>query len=479
MEYLVIAVCTTGLLAVVAILARNALRRNWDVLSWRNLFLVGYAHFVFLSGYFTASHGRGVIRQGAVTDYTMALYAVLAPLFFVLFLGCAALARNKGLFQRMIPRLELPVTTPAILVSIVVLLTLAVGCMVAPLPKYLLLLAYQFQAGLAITAVGLATYWWLANRFNPASWALLLGTIGLGILLCTAGGIGRRDAVAALIAVPWMWYFATLRYRSAVSMALPVAGLAVAGVLFIAAYTVVRAQGVKEHQGAGVSQRLQQFTNLATNPEISDDAVQNMLYTDTAGNTMFIFKNYPANYEYTPFRSLWWMVVNPVPRSIYPSKPDALGIVLQKQMGVEANLGPGVLGQGWSEGGAVAVVIFAVFLGLLYGAMDRALFDRAWNPFFVAVAGSSAGNVLAMPRGDVALFLIQVFAAMVASAAVLALVNLVVGPIARAFPVLSVAPPTVAEGAEGDSELGEQAEPPGNEGHAPKYVLVLPNEGGQ
>lgn len=457
MELFVIAVCTALLLLVVWILARSLLRRSWDVLSWRNLFLVGYAHFVLLSGYFTVSQGRGALSRGAVTTYAMFLYAVLAPLFLFLFLGAASLARNKGWFQKLIPRLPLPITTPALLGGILVLLTLAIICVLVPLPTYLLLMGVQFRAGMAITAVGLATYWAMAQKFNPASWIVLLVSIGLAVGITTAGGIGRRDVVAVLVAVPWMWYFTTLRYRGVASLAMPVAALASAGVLFIAAYTVIRSHGVSDRKSPGVTERLQQISSIVTNPEISHGAVENLLYTDTAGNTMFIFNSYPSAFSYTPFHGLWWIIVNPIPRSIYPSKPEALGIILMKQMSVDANLGPGIIGQAWTEGGPIAVVIFAVVFGLLYGAFDRALFDRAWNPFFVAVAGAGAGNVLAMPRGDVALFLIQIFAAMISSAVVLTIVRVLFGPIAAAFPVQVVPLPRSAdEPAPTDQEHDEE-----------------------
>jgi hypothetical protein len=480
MEYLVIAACTTGLLVIVVILARNALRRNWDLLSWRNLLLVGYAHFVLLSGYFTVSEGHGPISQGAVTDWAMALYAVLAVVFLIVFLAFSALARRVGVFHRLIPRLELPVTTPAILCSIVTLLTFGAVGAVVPLPAYLKVLTAQFTAGLAVTAVGLATYWWLSHKFNPVSWGLLLGTMGLSVVLCTAGGIGRRDAVAVLVAVPWVWYFASLRYRSAASMAIPVSVLAVAGVLFIAAFTVIRHKGVSDKKSPGVEERLQQFTQMATNPAISEGAVNNMLYTDTAGNTMFIFNTYPSNHAFEPFRGLKWMLVNPIPRSVYPDKPDAFGIKLQKQMNVGANLGPGILGQAWSEGGVIAVLAFAGFFGVLYGAFDRALLERAWNPFFVSVAGAGAGNVLAMPRGDVALFLIQILAAMISAAIVLSVLRVVIGPIARAFPVLTVGPVPAGETVEaGEWEEDGAHRLGGGEDAAPRYALVLPTDPAQ
>jgi hypothetical protein len=439
MSLLMVVVCAAHMLVTCAILARNLLKRNYDLLSWRNLFLVGFFHFVLLSGYFTASSGEGAIARGSVTSSAMGLYTLALLLFFWTFMFAARFGYRRSWPGKLLPRLELPVTSPAILASVVVLLAAALLSLGAS-AGYLALLAVNMRSGMAVAAVGLATFYLLAHRFNPASWAMFLGTIGAAVVISTVGGIGRRDLVAVAIAVPWMWYFMSLRYRSAASIAVFTGAGAVIGVIFLVLFTGIRFKGVDAETGKGASagQRFSQILDLVTNPTLKHGAAKSMLYTDTANVSMFLMQNYPDSYPYTPGRSALWVLVNPVPRSLYPDKPEALGIVVANEMNRGENLGPGVLGQSWTEGGFLAVAAFALFFGVLYGAVDRALLERGSNPYFVAVMAAGAGNVLAMPRGDVALFLIQIIASMVGAGMMLYLVKLTTGRVFAAFPQISV-----------------------------------------
>jgi hypothetical protein len=439
MSTLMILTCAALMAVVAAILLRNLLKRNYDLLSWRNLFLVGFFHFVLLSGYFTASSGEGAIKLSSVTSDVMGLYTLSALLFFCVFMGCSRWAFRRGWVVRLLPRLELPVTSPGVIIAVVVLLGASLVSL-AMRGGYLALLATNMRAGMAAAATGLATFYLLARRFNPASWALFACTLGASIAVSTAGGIGRREVLSVLIAIPWMWYFMSLRYRSAASIAVFASASAAAGVIFLVLFTGIRFKGVNDEgtRAPGAAERFHQITDLLINPSVKRGAFRSMLYTDTANVTMYIMQHYPDSYEYLPGHAALWVLVNPIPRSLYPDKPEALGIILSKHMGRAENLGPGILGQGWSEAGLIGVFAFAVFFGCLYGAVDRGLLERGSNPYFAAVMAAGAGNVFAMPRGDVALFSIQVAAAMVGSGTVLWVVKLASAKVTGAFPPLAV-----------------------------------------
>ncbi len=433
--------CVVLMLVILGIIVRDLFARTCDVLSWRNLFLVGYLHFVCLSGYFTVSAGMGAIRRDAITEHSAMLYAASAVLYFVTFMFAARWARGKMWLTRAFPRVELPVTAPGLIASTAALL--ALGSFVAfALPQGLLgLIGHNIRGGLATTAVCLATYYLLASRFNPLSWTIFAITFAVGGVICVTGGIGRRDLAGMLIGVPWVWYFASLRYRSARSIIMFVGVLSVAGVLAMALYTGIRFRGVGDGRQPTASQRVEHLTALFNNPKIASSAVENLLYTDTAGNAMYIMDNYPANYEFTPAKTIYWILINPIPRTVWADKPDSLGLVLSRQMGTDANLGPGVTGQAYSEGGLLAVFAYALLFGVIAGAADRALMERASNPYFVAIMVSSAGNILGLPRGDVGLFSMQVLGAAISSAFFLSIVRVLTYGWANAFPKLYVTPP--------------------------------------
>jgi hypothetical protein len=476
MSFLMVVVCAAHMLVTCVILGRNLFKRNYDLLSWRNLFLIGFFHFVLLSGYFTASSGEGAIARGSVTSRAMGIYTASLILFFWAFLASASLTYRRGWFRRLLPRFDLPITSPGIIAAIVVLLGTALVSL-GVRTGYLALLASNMRSGMAAAAVGLATFYLLARRFNPASWALFLGAVGSAVVISTVGGIGRRDLVAVAIAVPWMWYFMSLRYRSAASIAVFTGAAAVCGVIFLVLFTGIRFKGVDSESGKAPSaeQRFSQIMDLVLNPTLKHGAASSMLYTDTANVSMYVMENYPDSFEYTPLRSAFWILVNPVPRSLYPDKPDALGIVLADHMNRGENLGPGILGQSWSEGGFLAVLAFAVFFGALYGIVDRGLLELGGNPYFVAVMAAGSGNVLAMPRGDVALFLIQIMASMVGAAIVLYAVKATTGRVFRAFPPIAVRLPR-SQQAFGSTYAPEDEEAEGFDGDTLEYETAATDQ---
>jgi hypothetical protein len=130
-------------------------------------------------------------------------------------------------------------------------------------------------------------------------------------------------------------------------------------------------------------------------------------------------------------------------------------------MHVAPNLGVGIIGHGWSELSAFGVLYYALFFGLLVGGVDRAIAQRAWNPFFLSVMGSGMGNVVALTRGDTPLFMIQITGGIVFSALILYILK-AAAPVWASFPslvpagMLAPAPPPE------EDAYGELPEEPGN-----------------
>jgi len=453
----------TGLVGVVFL--RNVFRRSWDTLSWRNLFLLGMVHFYFLSAYFTAS-GVYTATYHHGSDEAFFLLALLMPVFFVIFMLSARLAFDRPILTRVIPQVRMPVTTPSLLVTGGVLLFIAVLFTLIPLYGFFGLLAAQVRGQLAAVAVGLATYYFVARRFNPLSWAVFLSTLGVGVIAATAGGSGRRHALGVVLVLPWIWYWSVWRYRSGMANFIRFSAAAAAGFMAVVLYSPLRANvaGTTE-LNATFSYRAQQLMDLIQNPRIEWDIVKYIIYADTAPNTLFILDNYPSIFPYQPFQGAIWFVTNPVPRFVWPDKPEALGVILQDQMNVPANLGPGVIGHGWAEGGWIGVVGYAIFFGVLVGVIDRAHTERCRNPFFLSVFGSGLGNVIALPRGDTPLFLIQITGGIVVSIALIYVVRTVIGPVVGAFPPVEIptpgasAPPAAAEHDHPDDEPGDHDDP--------------------
>jgi hypothetical protein len=448
------------ILVLLGVLARNTLKRNWDLMSWRNLFLLGFIHFYLLGAYLVASGGLSDAQP--VTRVVSGSWGPLAAaitLFLPLFLLAAAWGSRRAHLAALLPKVELPVTTPAVLGAAAVL---AGSALVFTIPffSYFGLIAGNLRGQLAGCATGLATYFLIARRFNPVAWFVFLGTLGLCLLIATAGTAGRRMMLGVMLAVPWMFYFATWRYRGATSNLSRVAVFFVIGVLGLIIYTPFRDVGNAVARGFNerttVSRRAEQLTEILTHPTIEPEAIQGILYTDTVPITLWVLDNYPGVYPYEPLRGAKWFVVNPIPRFLWAEKPNALGWDLARALHTVENftLGPGVITHGWVEGGFFGVAGYAIFFGVLVGLIDRALADRATNPFFVAAIGANLGNVIALPRGDTPLFLIQIAGGVIASFVLLGVLKIVFGPVWAAFPPLWPSP-ELSE-ASGADETGDE-----------------------
>lgn len=397
----------------------NLFKRKYLLTSWRNLFLAGFAYFYGVGGFFTPTVYKWADRFVA-SDVGFEQLALLMPLFLLIFLPFSAIGFRLRAMTKFIPKIEVPITTPGIIVSALVLLAIASVFAFIPATSYIGLLAYQFRAGMAACATGLALFYLLAQRFNPAAWAIFISFFLASALISITGGAQRRFVLSTLIMVPWAWYFFALRFKNPVGVALRFGALATIAFLALTVYSRFR-HGGQDYgfKGARLETRIQQLSDALDDPVVDEGIVDLMLFTDTANNTMFIIEAYPDSFRFTPFAGAVWVIVNPIPRAIWPGKPLALGEIIQDQMEATANLGPGVIGHGWSEAGYFGVIYYAIFFGLVVGVIDRALYERAWNPYFVCWVACNSGNVLALPRGDTPLFTLQIAASLVSSGLVL------------------------------------------------------------
>jgi hypothetical protein len=447
-------VALSVIVATLAIFAYDIITRRWDAISWRNLFLLGFLHFYGMGCWFAA---RGYVTRGVPNQQTgLGLMAAGTALFFALFMVTTWWAVRWRWTTRFLPSLNLPITGPGVIGSAIILLGLAfLGATIIQLSYAGALIAF-LRGQLAATAVGLATYYLIARRFNPLAWSLFIGTLLAAVLIGVVGSSGRRMLLGSLLAVPWMWFFTVWRYRGAAANFGRVGIGALIGFLAVIVYTPIRFQDAgKMAVGATIGRRIDQLSEIVQDPLalVNQKIIDSIVYTDAPSNTNFIIENYPENYPYTPGAGLLWMAANPIPRSIWPGKPEALGVIIQEQMHAPSNLGPGIVGHGWAEGGFLGIAGYAIAFGVIAAVIDRALAVRAWNPFFVAVIGSNLGNIFGLARGDTPLFLLEFLSGVVLSVGILYIIKLTYGPIAAAFPPLWTGLPGIpTEGPDHDHE---------------------------
>lgn len=453
------------MIAIYGVILSNLRSKKQDLISWRNIFLLGFAQFYGIGTYLTISDrfGSDIYVAGPRGMFTLFL---ALPFFLILLFIFAAIGSRWVGFRKLIPKLQLPITDPGIVLTTVALLGAAVVAAVLPMTSYLNVIIAQVKGGLAGAAIGLATYYLIARKFNPIAWTMFGVTFVATFLIGMVGETGRRGVLGVLMAIGWMWWYYGLRSQTIFSKLLKFGAIGALTFTVVLLYASFRGEGGTSSTGGGgftMSMRANQIMEFAKNPKIQQNAIFNLLGSDAPTDTMFIMENYPDSYEYDPFNGLKFFISNPIPRAIWPSKPIGMGVVVQRQLGTPANLGIGILGHGWSEGGWLGIAGYAIFFGILCGALDRLIRDRAWNPYFVAAIGSNLGNVFGIARGETSLFMVLVVAGFIGAAFVIYMAKLTCGPImAAGRPLLTptnqwIAAPAEHELPDDSGDSGEYA----------------------
>ncbi len=427
-------------LLIGSLMVRDLVTRKRDVLSIRNFFLLGVLYFYGVAGiiYGISPANFPHVSRGE----GMTLIALSLPVFMGAFFLGEKIGDRLSFLGKVIPPVNVPVSSPALILSIAATMGVGMGVVLALRSGdsigYTSALILQFRGGMAACAMGLATYYLVSQRYNPIAWTIFVMTFVFATIVTTFHTTGRRDWLAIFFAVPWTWYYATLRYRSLTPIAIKFAPIAAVTLVVMITYSTIRHDYGKEFT---FDQRVGQLVEVAKDPLSGMGETVTVLSPDTPAITAFIFENYPDSYETQPLHGLMFMISIPFPRALWPEKPSALGLAVQDQLNDVANLGPGILGHGWSEMGWFGIIYYGVFFGAFVTVIDGLLVRRASNPFFVAIIGAALGNVMALPRGDTPLFLVSIFAAWISTTTVIYFVRYTAGAFITGFPSIAIPPP--------------------------------------
>ncbi|MEX0641191.1 MAG: hypothetical protein WD468_00740, partial [Pirellulales bacterium] len=113
--------------------------------------------------------------------------------------------------------------------------------------------------------------------------------------------------------------------------------------------------------------------------------------------------------EPVPLNTLRFMLTYPIPRSIYPEKPEIIGITMVRDIvgyGT-TNWGIGIAGHGAYEGGIPALILYALLIAFGLRTVDEAMRSQPSNPFLLAALVSAAPHILSIPRGDFGVMIVE------------------------------------------------------------------------
>jgi hypothetical protein len=111
-----------------------------------------------------------------------------------------------------------------------------------------------------------------------------------------------------------------------------------------------------------------------------------------------------------PLNSLRFLVSYPIPRKMWPNKPQPIGIKVVRETShiPGTNWGLGFSGQAAYEGGLPAMALYSFLIVVLIRVLDEPLRLQPDNPFLLFMHATVLPNVAGIPRGDMGSFVKEI-----------------------------------------------------------------------
>jgi len=391
------------------------LRGRSDLVSAWNFFLVGSANFVGASAIGAASSGSHY------TEYTdldyLRFFAGVITFYTVLVVTYHGFKWPRRMAGRALLKWP-PVTVPVLYMMVPIAMLFVLGMMFPPPIPGLLQFIHQMGMKAIIFTMVLAFVAWYRQRYNPiliATWPTILF---LALILGITTGTGRRLMVAAVLAIPMCLYWLRWRYRKPLQTLVAAGCVSVAFVMVMGAYTQVRHRGRGEHVARDFGYAIKSLGLIWSN--LLNPGTEKLLGQNAAECSLLCIHMYTHDRDAEPFHSLVFVLVNPIPRSYWPSKPVGLGYSLPKDCHklyktpwLRATWGPGIIGHGYHEGGLVMLVFYGILVGSCLRFFDELLMRQPGNPYLLGGFIAVSGHVIGWPRGDIGTFTIHIISGMI------------------------------------------------------------------
>ncbi len=386
------------------------LRRQRDLLTTWNLFLLGSACFVGLSGIGTTSYPNRLVQQTRA-DYLWFLSGVIT-FYFTLWLTYNYFKWPRRVAARRLRKWP-KMNSSVLLVLMPLCLVMSIGIILPPQIQGLGQVVANVGKYGSVYGTVFMLVLWIRQPLNPLYVFLLAGVSFYSFGLSMVGGSGRREMVAVLAAFPTVLYWMRYRYASRAKTLSIVVALGVISIVVLNAYSTIR--HTREARSLMTAVRLiQELPKHLTDTT----GMAQMLGQDAVDVSLLSIHVYQTErwegFDVSPFHTVSYVLVNPIPRAFWENKPEALGHALPRDTNLWTggeNWGPGIVGHGFHEGGLHMLVFYAILAGAALRFFDELLIRQPNNPYLLGMLATCTGQIVAWPRGDIAVFTMQMVGA--------------------------------------------------------------------
>ena len=423
---------SSGVLLTVLMLASILIpwwKQRRHLLSYWSFFIMGSMVFISMS----LAQNAAVLSSGH--EFGSEALVFIAATF--IFYGLASLVYFKPMRGRAPSR---PVqwwptdTGHSLVVAAIIFGT--IGPLVPLIPPFPgAQLFYVTNAAMSILAFTLLLIYLVRNPGSLFAYLILAVVFAAGLVNVLTFGGGRRELLALMAAIPVTAYWKYFRHRPPGRTLVGIVAVASIGILVVTSYTSVR--HADRDMAGGTARAVERIKQL---PSAMADQLTSLRFFGGqgavfdgqnavwAGMLTIALTETDGTLQRDYFATPKFVLLNPIPRSLWPSKPEGLGKILPVAMGEHVvNWGPSIIGHAFYDGGWPMIIIYGLGLGLIMRHLDRAMLMDPDNPWLIALQCSIIGHVIGFSRGDCGVLGINILGTMVVLAAMILMLRPALG----------------------------------------------------
>jgi len=387
------------------VVIRGASKQQPDLFSMRNLFLAGLLVFQYTSGIIALllpdQYNPYAIADRRIPGLKYTFLLILFTLAFFAIYRSGFIARRIVSFTK---ARQIHANWMTLLTLSVTFFLLGLLCRFALVYiPYVGIYTFQLGATFFALSAGLAAWAWMPRLFNPLPMIVSAVVVLGGLAVFFSDSFGRRDILGLGLAFIWGAYHSQWQYMPFRKLIIRFALMATVGLVFLSAYTSTR------YSLGGKIESLGDRVRVLAEADMKQGLADLFSGQHAASYSMYFLDTRPHVIEYDTLHSIKLFFVLPYPRSMWPEKPDALALTSVSEINDAGrpkgwNIGPGLVGHMANDNPFIALPLYALILAVFLRFTDEMITKHSRDPFVVLPMGVALGQVIAIPRGELATF---------------------------------------------------------------------------
>jgi hypothetical protein len=300
-----------------------------------------------------------------------------------------------------------PLNGPTYLLVLAICVTVVVASFVIPPTNFVGLVVYQLSHKALIFGCVFSFLLWYKDRMNVAWMLMFVGAFLLAALISMVVSGGRRMLLSVFLGPVLCVYWIHVRHwktrNTLIALSLAASAILLVSVVYSSIRWFNRGPFKQERTAMTV---IEQLRGLQHREGLFSNLFANRLNYFSQSNVHYalLTKRYVDSGQLipVPLNTLRFIITYPIPRRIWPGKPQTLGVIVPHELAKipSTTWGLGAAGHAAFEGGVFAMVIYGILVAVGIRFMDEPLRLQPTNPFLLSLHAAALPHVAGFARGD-------------------------------------------------------------------------------